>query len=316
MGISKLYDKNNQKLIDIAENEVVLGAVIGIPKSIMRSPHLTFLANFNIDGNLNATWGRDSLIGVGHGENPPTVHDGYLDLKDGWGPVQAQYVDYVGDLNIFGTPAIVQYGAIRFKWTGLIDSGWAQGYTSKVFSMWSGSESDDFNLIQMRIQDGYPIIFMDLVGPGGVLYTVNMGIWNWVQNQTYEIEFNYDCEQHIGKLFIDGVQFGPTLVAISNRDTNIHKIRLGSGRVTEGHSSWFSIDDFKLFNCVMHDNTYTPGGYDDDLIFPDEYSDYIPCIGGNVNNQNSSLHGILIPDMSPVAAMASDEIVFAMKIFD
>src|SRR3972149_6278731 len=70
--------------VRIASNEVLLGSMVGLPRSICYPENLNFVANYNIDGIPDATWARGVKTGTAY--EGATVLYNVLDLTGGVDP--------------------------------------------------------------------------------------------------------------------------------------------------------------------------------------------------------------------------------------
>lgn len=89
-----------------------------------------------------------------------------------------------------------------------------------------------------------------------IINWVDFGFWNAEQTRRYEFELNYDLTNGATRLFIDGIQFGPTLTETGTRGP-VNLITIGADE-SEGQSL-FAIDDLVIFDTVQHTENYTPG---------------------------------------------------------
>lgn len=92
----------------------------------------------------------------------------------------------------------------------------------------------------------------------GAAFSLDFGnFWTPVADTKYEIELNIrwvngDSQT---RLFIDGVQFGPTITTFVDIDAAPLKFKIGSD-LTQSRQ-WY--EDFIIFNNVQHVADYTPG---------------------------------------------------------
>lgn len=216
----------------------------GLVRQINKRPaDAVFYASFNTDENANWT---DIGTGVGTLSDGATVHDGVLDLTG-----------YVADrrlsINAYDTSHDSQKGCMRCRFKPEYSDAPSQ---HQYIMQWrNGGIENNIQVlqntnrfIQAWIRDG--------VG-NNILATASFGVFNFVAGQTYEIEFNWDCDLGEHRMFIDGIQLGSTQSGTGTRDGRVDQFDFGVYYNNLGQPN-FSIDEFIYFNAVQHTSDYTP----------------------------------------------------------
>lgn len=216
----------------------------GTPKLIYREPpaNATFYASYIAD--INGSWGNGILAGTAYGG--ASVSNGKLNLKNG----TIQYIEYNADQNSDSQ----QTGCIRFK----------------VIPNYTGSPVTQQVFIDIFQTDG---IYRNRIsiyhGTGGNLWIrirdqnsttkVNQGYtWSPIANTEYEIELNWDGTIGATRLFIDGVQLGPTNTTTFIRNDLIGLMRIGANYNLSEQNPDFEINDMLIYSIVQHTANYTP----------------------------------------------------------
>ena len=143
----------------------------------------------------------------------------------------------------------VQIGAFRFRvtpaYSGIPASAqlfFAVGVTGFLASRIELYQSSAGNLT---------LVVVDNVG--AYIINVNLGAWAPVSGTEYEFELNYDLTAGATRLFINGVQFGATQVAIGTRAvSNL----MGSGIDSGTYVSNYAIRYIQVFTAVQHTANY------------------------------------------------------------
>jgi hypothetical protein len=203
-----------------------------------RPTNATFYAGYSSD--INGNWGSGILTGTGFGS--PTISSGALDLSNG-----LKYLDYSAISNADSQ----QTGCVRFKFTPAYLSSTT---TPKILFMITSSTGSLNNLIQLYHGVNKNLAFSIYNATGIPIAASNFGLWNHIQNQKYEIEFNYDITNGNTRLFVDGVQLGNISTQLGIRSTNINLFRIGAdhlgGNVVSGFYS-----DILVFKNIQHTST-------------------------------------------------------------
>ncbi len=197
----------------------------------------TFYANY--EDNINGTWGEGDLTGTPTG-GAATV-DGKLDLTHD----DKRYVTYDAVNNADSQ----QTGCIRFEVTPNYS-----GNPSSAQYLFAISAASDYNLMTFyHWPDG--TTYLHIKGTGPNIIFAGMGVWNPTAGQEYEFELNYDLTEGTTRIFIDGVQFGPTKTETGVRSDDITYLRIGTSFNKSANSN-FKIDDLVIFDKVQHTSNY------------------------------------------------------------
>jgi hypothetical protein len=200
----------------------------------------TFHANYNAD--INGNWGAGVLTGTPVGG--AAVSGGELDLTGG----TVKYVDYAAA----GNANHAQRGCIRAKYRPNYNGSPPSAMIP--FCICSPTGSDNYLAINNLGGNWY----MQIYDATGTLITnTNLGAWSAVSGTVYELELNWSLTTGESRLFIDGVQFGPTITDTGTRDTTSTTLRIGNPS-SGGFNTEFKIDDVVVFSKVQHTANYTP----------------------------------------------------------
>jgi hypothetical protein len=197
--------------------------------------------------SVDLNWGDGTLTGNTIGG--AAVSNGKLDLKYN----DTRYVDYNADLNADSR----QVGAVKMKITPNYSGAPA---STQYFISISAAANDDINEIAILHVTGsgdLDVRIKDSTG-GFIFFSVFTSGWAPVSGTEYEIELNWDVTTGANRLFLDGVQQGPTDTNTGTRDSNIGLFRVGSSFDATSVSN-FLIDDLIYFSTVQHTANYTPG---------------------------------------------------------
>jgi len=205
----------------------------------------TFYAGYAED--VNGDWGDGTLTGTGTGS--PVITDGELDLS----AASVQHVDYPGTGNI---STATQTGCVRFIYTPDY-SGTPSGTRLLFLCCKADSDWDNEISIEHLVTSGnVNVRVRDSVG-GFIFYTQMITGWSPTAGTPYEFELNWDLTSGATRLFVDGVQQGPTDTHTGTRDSSVDLIRLGSDvNGTEASDCFY--DRILIFDTVQHTSGYTP----------------------------------------------------------
>ena len=227
-------------LSDPSQIEVANGTV-ALKKGYI--PTATFYASYNssIDGDI----GLGSLTGTAVGQ--AGISSGSLNLAHN----DISYVDY----DPAGKDNFDQLVAVRLK---IIPNYNGTPSTNQAFFGSFASSSSEVNRFQLNHDATTGELKAYVWDNTGVLVsTSGFGIFNAVAGQEYELEVNADFVNGETRLFVDGTQFGPTVVATVNRSgVSTSTIRIGSNRIAS-LSSNFSVSQLALFSSIQHSSNYT-----------------------------------------------------------
>ena len=200
-------------------------------------------APFSSDGD--AAW-TEIGTGVGTLSDGATVHDGLLDLTGYVAnrrlSIEAYNTSHNSQKgcmrcrfkpNYSGAPSQLQY-IMQWRDGGLENNIQVLQNTSRFMQAW------------IRDGDG-----------NNILATASFGVVDFVADQIYEIEFNWDCDTGEHRMFIDGVQQGATQSGTGTRDSRVDQFDFGVYYNNVGQPD-FSILDFIYFDDVQHTTDYTP----------------------------------------------------------
>jgi enhancing lycopene biosynthesis protein 2 len=85
--------------------------------------------------------------------------------------------------------------------------------------------------------------------------SINFGNWQPTNGVEYEMELDYDITGIGTRLFIDGIQYGPTTMTVGTHNNSLN-LRIGGGI---GYPSGYLLRDIVVYNGVQHTANYTPG---------------------------------------------------------
>lgn len=220
-----------------------------------------FFADFEL--NQNATWGLGSLTGTLNGG--ASVDNGKLELLGNL----VKYITY----NAVNNAQLTQKGCIRFKFT----PNFTNLPTSPIifFKISNGIDLKNTIYVSQRQVGTSANIGIVAYDKDGVEYSLTtFGVKNnYILDQTYEMELNFDFTTGITEFYIDGIKLGSTWTQTLIRDTNVSIITIGSDGTsvlgTNSRSNHY-IDKFIIFNEVQHTTNYTPN----QAISPTYYNQY------------------------------------------
>lgn len=200
-------------------------------------------ASFNMDEDANWT---DIGTGVGTLSDGATVSGGKLDLT---GYVANRRLS----IEAYNTSHNSQKGCMRCKFTPNYSGPPSQ--IQYIMQWRNGGLENNIQVLQntSRFMQAW---IRDGVG-GNILATASFGVFNFVAGQTYEIEFNWDCDLGEHRMFIDGVQQGTTQSGTGTRDNRVDQFDFGVYYNNLGQPDFY-IDEFIYFNAVQHTANYTP----------------------------------------------------------
>lgn len=206
----------------------------------------TFSAKYSSD--INATWCGGVYTGVANGG--ATVLNGKLDLNHG----DNRYVEY----DAAGNADFQQTGTIRFKLTPNYSTA---PLIDQAFFSISSADLASINLIALYNASSDGSLALSVYDSTGtpIISGVNLGIWTPILGTEYEFEVNIDITSGATRFFINGIQFGSTIVSTGSRNTNINKLAIGQDISVLTYTSNFSIHDFMVFDSVQHVSNYTDG---------------------------------------------------------
>ncbi|MGD8305153.1 MAG: hypothetical protein PVF17_00735 [Ignavibacteria bacterium] len=189
------------------------------------------------------------------GYNLTGVPTGGASISGGWLDLKGDTVQYLDYAIAPGTIADPQNGAGRM----VFKSNYSGSPSSiKVAFMTTRAHGDNRNLLAVFHNATGQLSVQIRDYQGNIIINQGLGVWSPVAGTEYEIEFNYDLDAGIQRLFIDGVQFGGTLSGTGTRDNNISLVRIGSG--SDGaYASDFEVKDTIVFTEMQHTADYTPG---------------------------------------------------------
>lgn len=227
-------------LSDPSQIEVANG-VVTLKKGHI--PTATLFASYNT--SINGDLGLGSLVGTAFGS--ANVSTGALNLNFN----NISYVDY----DPVGKDNFDQLVAARLR---IIPNYNGSPSSNQAFLTTFASSSSDINRFQVyhdATSGELKVVAWD--NAGTQMISSGFGLFNAVSGQEYEIEINSDFINGETRLFVDGVQFGPTVSAVVNRvGVTATAIRIGSNRYASLASN-FSVSQFALFNSIQHTTNYT-----------------------------------------------------------
>lgn len=234
-----------------------------------------FSANYSVDEDAN--WSGGSGVGTLNGG--ASVGGGVVNLRGGSG----KYLDYVpagnvppGNLGTVRDRIVPQYNGNPANDQRFIDIG--DGLATGANRILIMHQTDGQVLIQLRNAAGV------------VIFTSLLGVWAPVSGTRYELEFNFDITTGASRFFINGVQFGATIVTTGTRSAaSLAVIRIGEHHFAPtGTDSNFDFDDLSIWNVVKHTANYTVGSADEE----------VPAVspGYSTNNPNLLLNSPISMD--------------------
>ncbi len=247
----------------------------------------TFHANYNAD--VNGNWGGGVLTGTPIGG--AAVSGGKLDLTGG----TAKYVDY----DIIGNADHAQIGCMRFLYTP--DYNGPPPEAKFPFSLCKAGSLK--NLLSLKNVTGnwYLQIYSSTTS---LLTNTDLGAWAAVSGTEYEIEIDWDLTAGETRMFIDGIQFGPTVTDTGTRDNDVDTLRIGN-TFNAGTVADFRIDNLIIFSTVQHTANYTPG----QSIPATIYSIDDPALICNATFRHEGIDAFV----ETKSASGSDEIKYILK---
>lgn len=208
----------------------------------------------SIDGNI----GLGNLTGTPFGG--ADVSGGFLDLAHS----DKRYVSYDANLNADSQQA----GCFRF----IFKPNYITPVGESVVLLVTKEYNSLFNAIFYRDTGSHHRLHV-YDKDGNLIVEAYFGYKQWVVDQEYEIEFNYDLTGGDIRMFIDGVQFGATQTGIGTRDANINLFRLGCSYQDSTNSN-FKIGAIIVFSTVQHTADYTPDWSDvPETLYPIDNSE-------------------------------------------
>ncbi len=252
----------------------------------------SFFASFQ--QSLNADYGDGVLAGTSmHGA---AIASGKLGLAGGGN----KYVTFDG---VDNASAATQKGAVRFKYTPKYSGAPSVGTDSYAFFCITHAPVGK-NDVQVTHINSNGYIYVGISDQDGVFLYHNppasAGAWLPNANQTYEFEINYDLDNNIARLFIDGVQYGTGCALTSGgvRDASaIANIFVGTNNA-QNYNADSDISDLAIFTEMQHTANYTPGPA------PYKYSKANPSIRWNSSVYTSEIDSLL----QTISASGSDQV--------
>lgn len=221
----------------------------GVARQIDQRPvNGAFAALFNEPGVFDANWGGGDLTATVSG----VVSVG----ANGLGFTQGSpgMVIYDGNLNSTG---LVQAGCVRFT----VEVGYTGSPAGDIpfVLIAQGVASSNNTVLVTHKSDGQMNLTI-LTEASFIIEDVDLGVWAPVSGNSYEIEVNFDVTNGEIRLFVEGVQLGPTLTGVGLRTDSIFTIALGDiPWATQSAPESFVLRDVVLFNEVQHTADYAPG---------------------------------------------------------
>lgn len=197
----------------------------------------TFYAGYftSVDGD----YGNGVLTGTPHGA--PSAANNLLTLSGG-----LNYVDYSAVLNADSA----QQGTVRFDYIPTYNGTPSTYQVPLVITQVTGSSNNIIELVHFQPDGTFRVLCNDQSGAS--ISNMNFGLFNPIAGTSYEIEFDYDFTGGNNRLFINGMQFGPTIVATGTRNSaTIGLLRVGSDW-SLSYTANFNVANVIIFNTVQH----------------------------------------------------------------
>jgi len=229
----------------VSNSNIVYGASSATLATTSSNANETFYANFtsSIDG-----WrGAGTLTGTS--VNGATISNGVLDLTGGTN----KYVSYNADGNADSQQTLTVEFDVTPNYTGTPAS-------NQFFFNIRKNSTSLHNMIDVQHNATSGIFVTAYNSSAALVFSTNLGAWAPTSGTTYSFSLNVDATTGSTKLFIDGTQFGSTIVSTWTRDSNIEYFALGVSSA-KNETPNFSLNDFRVFSTVQRTTTYTPASY-------------------------------------------------------
>lgn len=203
----------------------------------------TFWASFDVD--QNADYAAGSPTGTLHGG--ATVSGGLLDVYTTAGN---KYCDWSAVSNADSA----QKGCVRMgivpQYTGFPSA------SKSTFFITTRADGNGLNQVSLWHNSGTGTLEVYIrESTGAAITTKVLGVWNAVAGQEYEFELNWDIDNGIIDLFVDGGHFGDTQAGTGTRDGNNALLRIGSG-ASVGAVPEYKVNYIKIWATPQHTDVY------------------------------------------------------------
>lgn len=202
--------------------------------------------NFN---NANSARPLDAIYPYNHlgvGTNSPVVSGGKLDLSG----ATTRYATYTRAAADYAT--LKQKGTVKFKLTPQY-----AGSPAEIQYFYSQGKADavtDNELLIAQLTDGNLFVRVR-DDAGNQLFGTSLGAWVPVSGQEYSFELVYDITLGDTRLFVDGVQFGSTILTTGTRG-DIGIIRLGNAPTEQAYTALMKLDDVGTYDSKLHGDSF------------------------------------------------------------
>lgn len=194
--------------------------------------------------SIDGSWGEGTLTGTASGG--ATITGSKLVCSGASSGVLYSAVD--------NASSATQKGAIRVKYTPSYTGSPASDVG--LFEITDGGDNNRLSIIHNS--SGNLIIHAFNSSGGAISGGASLGNPSFVASTTYEIELNWNFDDGVTQLYVDGVQQGSTVENTGTRNTSVVNLYVGAGlRATNGGGSF---EDFVIYDTAPnHTDAYTPG---------------------------------------------------------
>lgn len=205
--------------------------------------NVVFYSTYTISKNANFTSGTNSSIATQGGT--VNIVNGYAQFIND----DPSWLSYDVDSSIdSGSKIFIRFNyipnySIPQTFIGIFNAGTTGSYVNQIY-FYHGTDT----VIRLSVYDA-------LATP--IISAASFGSWIPVGGTSYEILLNIDVLSGSTQLFIDGNQFGSTILSTGWRATG-NIIQLGSNN-SRANQSNFSINNFIVYSNPPHTSNYTPG---------------------------------------------------------
>lgn len=200
--------------------------------------------SFSVDENINWSKNGGSLTGTLAGTPLPVIDSGFLKFSN----VTGQEVNYSAINN-------ANLGNIGTVWIEIQPQYSGSPATSQVF--WGISKTGIAESSLAIVHRNTGDIRLSIFDENGVSASIDLGIWSPTAGNDYTLALNYDFIAGATRLFIDGTQFGSTVLTTLTMDSTEQDRLFYGGGFTAVQTPNYWVKRFATFSTVQNTSNYT-----------------------------------------------------------